>query len=87
MCLSDVGRVVDVDVVHRAATVDVAGRTIGVSTVTLGLDAPPVAVGDWLIVHTGLAVGRLDDDEARAVLAARAELADPPERPGEGEPT
>jgi len=75
MCLSDVGRVVHVDVDRHAVRVEVDTRTVDVSTVALGLDAPPLAVGDWLVVHTGLAVGRLDDAEARQILAARAEFA------------
>lgn len=75
MCLSDIGRVIDVDVDRHAARVEVDSRTVGVSTVALGLDAAPLAVGDWLVVHTGLAVDRLDDADARQILEARAELA------------
>ncbi|HUI03584.1 MAG TPA: HypC/HybG/HupF family hydrogenase formation chaperone [Acidimicrobiales bacterium] len=35
----------------------------------LALDGPPPCPGEWLIVHSGYAVGRLDEDTARAVLA------------------
>lgn len=75
MCLSDVGRVVAVDAERHSARLDVGDRTFDVSTVALGLDAPPVAVGDWLVVHTGLAVERLDPDAARRVVASRTRLA------------
>lgn len=84
MCLSDIGRVVDVDIDRHAAQVDVEGRSVDVSTVALGLDTAPVAVGDWLVIHTGLAVGRLDDEEAERISAAREELTRPT-RPTTGE--
>jgi len=74
MCLSEVGRVLSVDDVRGAAWVEVGARTVEVSTIALGLDAPPVEPGAWLVVHTGLAVEQLSDREARRILGARAEL-------------
>ncbi|MBN2491824.1 MAG: HypC/HybG/HupF family hydrogenase formation chaperone [Planctomycetes bacterium] len=35
---------------------------------------PEVCVGDWVIVHVGFAISRLDEDEARQVLALLAEM-------------
>jgi hydrogenase assembly chaperone HypC/HupF len=87
MCLSDVGRVVAVDEVRRTATVEIGRRAMEVSTVTLGLDGPPVETGAWLIVHTGLAVERVSDDEARRILGARAELAGTGSERSEGHET
>ncbi len=37
----------------------------------------PVAVGDWLLVHSGFALERLTDAEARAALALRSGADDP----------
>ena len=74
MCLSDVGHVIAVDGTRRSVTVDLGGRNLEVSTVALGLDGPPVEVGTWLVVHTGLAVERLDARDARRILDARAEV-------------
>lgn len=71
MCLSDLGRVVDVDVGRHTASVEVDGRLVDVSTVTLGLDAPQPDVGDWLVVHTGFAVERLTRVGAAEVRRAR----------------
>lgn len=86
MCLSELGRVVAVDPERRSATVDADGRVVRVSTVTLGLDEPPPALGDWLVVHTGFAVERLDEAAARDILRTRRALSrsapdgDPEER-------
>ncbi len=54
-------------------SVDIGDRIVAVSTVTLGLDAPPPDVGDWLVVHTGFAVERLDEAAATNILHARQE--------------
>lgn len=35
---------------------------------------PEVVVGEYVIVHAGLAITRLDEDAARATLATLAEL-------------
>ena len=75
MCLSDLGRVVAVDEVRHSASVDVGDRVIQVSTVTLGLDGPQPAVGDWLVVHTGFAVERLSATAAADIQQARRGLA------------
>jgi len=75
MCLSDLGRVVDVDEARHSASVDVGDRVIQVSTVTLGLDGPSPAIGDWLVVHTGFAVERLTEAAADDIQQARRGLA------------
>lgn len=74
MCLSDLGRVVEVDAARHTVAVDIGERVVSVSTVTLGIDGPAPDVGDWLVVHTGFAVERLDEVAATAILRARREL-------------
>lgn len=55
------------------------GRTLTVSLVTLDDD---VVVGDWVVVHSGFALERLDADEAAAALALRAWMpGQPPPEP------
>ena len=51
--------------------VDLAGVR---KTISLAL-VPEAAVGDYVIVHVGHAIGRLDADEAERTLALFAELA------------
>lgn len=68
MCLAVPGQIVGfVDEPNRLATVDVAGvrRTINVGL----LDADGhggVAAGDWVLIHVGFAMSKIDEDEARA---------------------
>lgn len=74
MCLSDLGPVSSVDEVAGTAQIDLAGRTARVSLAPLLLDGLQVAPGDWLLVHTGLAVELLDAEAAAEIVASRAEL-------------
>jgi hydrogenase maturation factor len=71
MCLSELGRVIDHDAATRMASIDVDGRVVAVSTVALGIDDPHISTGDWLLVHTGLAVERLTHAEAAQIVDAR----------------
>jgi hydrogenase expression/formation protein HypC len=67
MCLAIPGQIVEiVDDPNRLAKVDVAGvrRTINVGLVDD--DRSDTAVGDWVLVHVGFAISRIDEDEARA---------------------
>jgi hydrogenase expression/formation protein HypC len=66
MCLAIPGRVVDiVDEANRLAKVDVAGvqRNVNVGL----LDS--VGRGDWVLIHVGFALSKVDEDEAQATLA------------------
>ena len=73
MCLGIPGQVVDVvDPGQHLATVDVSGvqRTISVRLLAdVGL-----RVGDWVLVHVGFALARIDEAEAAATLAELASL-------------
>jgi hydrogenase expression/formation protein HypC len=67
MCLAIPGQILEmVDEANRLAKVDVAGvqRTINVGLVDeeRSLTGP----GDWVLVHVGFAISRIDEEEARA---------------------
>jgi hydrogenase expression/formation protein HypC len=67
MCLAIPGQIVEiVDEPNRLAKVDVAGvrRTINVGLVDD--DDSNTGVGDWVLVHVGFAISRIDQEEARA---------------------
>ena len=67
MCLAIPGQVVEiVDEVNRLARVDVAGvrRTINIGL--LDADGTAVGPGDWVLIHVGFAMSRIDEAEARA---------------------
>ena len=67
MCLAIPGRIVDVvDESRRLARVDVAGVRRNVNVGLLDGDGEGVAPGDWVLIHVGFAISRVDEDEARA---------------------
>lgn len=74
MCLGIPGRVVEVgDGVFASAVVEVAGARRVVQT-SLVSDDGPVAVGDWLLIHVGFALARLDEQEAARALDFLSDL-------------
>lgn len=73
MCLSDAGRIVEL-VGPAEAVVDLRGALRRVSLVALELEGQPPAIDDWVLVHTGFAVERLDEDHARELAALRDTL-------------
>lgn len=73
MCVSDVGRVAALSADGATAELVEGGPRRAVSLAVLVLEGTSVGVGDWVEVHTGLAVGVLDGDDAAARLAALEE--------------
>lgn len=67
MCLGIPGQVVEfVDEGHHIATIDVNGvrRNVNVALVlSEGLD-----LGDWVLVHVGFALSKIDEEEAQSTL-------------------
>jgi hydrogenase expression/formation protein HypC len=70
VCLAIPGQVVEiVDADNRLANIEIAGvrRTINVGL--LDGDDGGVQVGDWVLVHVGFAMSRIDEQEAAATIA------------------
>jgi hydrogenase expression/formation protein HypC len=65
MCLSEAGLVVTV--ADGRAVVDVDGITKEISLAPIVLDGRQVGPGDWVLLHTGLAVDLLDERTATAM--------------------
>ncbi|MEA2285737.1 MAG: hydrogenase expression/formation protein HypC [Solirubrobacteraceae bacterium] len=66
MCLAIPGCIVEVvDEANHLAKVDVAGvrRTVNIGLFD-GDDA--VMPGDWVLIHVGFAISKIDEDEANA---------------------
>ena len=77
MCLGIPGQIVEVtDVDNFLATVQVAGVRRSINIVCVVDDAHPAAacVGDWVLVHVGFAMSRIDEAEAAKTLALLNEL-------------
>ncbi|MEA2167239.1 MAG: hydrogenase expression/formation protein HypC [Solirubrobacteraceae bacterium] len=66
MCLAIPGRVIEiVDATTQLAKVDVAGVR---RTVNVGL-LEDIAIGDWVLIHVGFALSKVDEAEAQATLS------------------
>jgi hydrogenase expression/formation protein HypC len=75
MCLGIPARVTQIDAAKQGK-VDYLGTKVRVDFTLLENIMP----GDWVIVHAGFAITRLDEEEARETLALLREIA---ERQGE----
>jgi hydrogenase expression/formation protein HypC len=77
VCLAIPGQLVDVvDEEKRLARVDVAGvrRTVNVGLLDGGDGrAEP---GDWVLIHVGFAMSKIDEDEALATLKLLEDMGD-----------
>lgn len=78
MCLGVPGRIVAIsDAAQLRAQVDVEGVLQEVSVAMLGVAEPDGArVGDWVVVHLGFALDKIDQAEATEMLDSRRALAD-----------
>ena len=78
MCLGIPGQIVEfVDAQHHIAKVDVSGvrRNVNVGLLVTGPDA--VALGDWVLIHVGFAMSKIDEEEARATREFLETLGEP----------
>lgn len=67
MCLAIPGLIVEiVDQPNRLARVEVAGVVRNVNIGLLDVDGRGVGPGDWVLIHVGFAISRVDEAEARA---------------------
>jgi hydrogenase expression/formation protein HypC len=79
MCLGIPGRILSIDDENNlVATVDVCGvrRKINIACIVNENHPPSACVGDWVLVHVGFAMSRIDEDEARETLRILEELAE-----------
>jgi hydrogenase expression/formation protein HypC len=67
VCLAIPGQVIEiVDDGNRLAKVDVAGVRRSVNVGLLDGDDGGVVPGDWVLIHVGFAISKVDEEEARA---------------------
>jgi hydrogenase expression/formation protein HypC len=72
MCLAVPGQVLNIeDGQLRMATVSFGGVTKSISLVLV----PEAGIGDYVIVHVGFAISKLDEEAARRTLETYADLA------------
>jgi len=70
MCLGIPGRVVEIE--KNVAKVDVAGllREISIEL------CPEVSVGEYVLIHTGFAIQKVDEEEAQETLDLLRKMAE-----------
>lgn len=67
MCLAIPGQILTVvDEANRLAKVDVAGVQRTVNIGLLDDDGTGVGPGDWVLIHVGFAMSKVDEEEALA---------------------
>jgi hydrogenase expression/formation protein HypC len=75
MCLAIPGQVVElVDDANQIATVDVVGVRRNINVSLLADEDGGAQIGDWVLIHVGFALSKVDEEEAHATLALLAQM-------------
>jgi hydrogenase expression/formation protein HypC len=77
MCLGIPGRIVRIDdATRKLATAEVAGVRRQVNIACIVSEDHPVeaCIGDWVLIHVGFAMARIDETEAAETLRILEEL-------------
>ena len=77
MCLGIPGQIIKItDDERHLALVDISGVQREINVICIVSDDHPLeaCVGDWVLVHVGFAMSRIDEEEAAATLKILHEL-------------
>jgi hydrogenase expression/formation protein HypC len=77
MCLGIPGQIVALDSLHeRLATVDVSGvkRKVDISCIVDDTHLRESCIGEWVLVHVGFAMSRIDEAQVAQMLKILTEL-------------
>jgi len=77
MCLGIPGQIISLDEnLQKLATVDVGGvrRQINISCIVDEEHPPQSCVGEWVLVHVGFAMSRINAEEAAKTLELLEEM-------------
>lgn len=77
MCLGIPGQIIAItDSKKMMAKVEISGirREVNIACVVDEHHPPDACTGDWVLVHVGFAMSRINEDEARKTLALLTEL-------------
>ncbi len=78
MCLGIPGQIVEItDTNNKLAVVNVGGvkRQVNIACIVDENHSPADCVGDWVLVHVGFAMNRINEKEAAETLQILQELA------------
>ncbi|CAN5496682.1 HypC/HybG/HupF family hydrogenase formation chaperone [soil metagenome] len=75
MCLGIPGQIVEIrDPEHHIAVAEVTGVRREVNVGLVVNEEGSVAVGDWVLIHVGFAMSKIDEEEAARSLEFLVEL-------------
>jgi hydrogenase expression/formation protein HypC len=77
MCLGIPGQIVEItDTINKLALVNVGGVKRQVNLACIVDEEHPIesCVGDWVLVHVGFALNRIDEEEAAETLKMLQEI-------------
>ncbi|BBD62290.1 hydrogenase expression/formation protein HypC [Nostoc sp. HK-01] len=78
MCLGIPGQIVEItDTQKKLAIVNVAGvkRQVNIACIVDEQHPPEACLGDWVLVHVGFAMNRINEEEAAETLKLLEEIA------------
>jgi hydrogenase expression/formation protein HypC len=78
MCLGIPGQIVEItDIDKKLAIVNVGGvkRQVNIACIVDEQHPTESCIGDWVLVHVGFAMNRIDEEEAAETLQLLQELA------------
>ncbi|MGJ5672383.1 MAG: HypC/HybG/HupF family hydrogenase formation chaperone [Nostochopsis sp.] len=79
MCLGIPGQIIEItDQNNKLAIVNVAGvkRQINIACIVDDQHPPESCIGDWVLVHVGFAMNRINEKEATETLQILQEIAE-----------
>jgi hydrogenase expression/formation protein HypC len=71
MCLGIPSKIVSVDEIHQTGQADHLGTRVMVNLALLD----EARVGEWVIIHAGFAISKLNDQEAKETLDLLRQIA------------
>ena len=79
MCLGIPGQIIEItDIANKLATVDVSGvkRQVNIACIVDEEHSPESCIGDWVLVHVGFAMNRINEKDAKETLQLLQEMAE-----------
>ena len=79
MCLGIPGKIIEItDATNKLAIVDVSGvkRRINIACIVDEQHPPESCIGDWVLVHVGFAMNRINEKDAAETLQLLQEMAE-----------
>ena len=70
MCLAVPGKIIAIDSEENQATIDYGNKTIRKANISL----VNVSIGDYVLVHAGFAIQKVDPKDAKETLALFSEI-------------